>query len=241
MTTLHEPASGRAGNRARRSAWLGPLLAAVWIVFLAAPLRDAATAPTVPMRVVGVAGVVGLAALFAWSFVRRWSGRALTQRTAVLLVTAELVSVTLTTLAAEQQGLIGLVLVCATVMMVAPTPTGFVAVGVLVLALLALPRAVPGWQPDDSLVLTALLVTVAMFSFRRAAERNRKLNRAQEEVAALAVAQERDRISRDMHDILGHSLTVVSVKGELAARLLRSGRTPQDAPAPGTEIGRAHV
>jgi two-component system sensor histidine kinase DesK len=215
----------------------------IWIIFLAVPLREAADAATLPMRVAGVSGVVGLAALFAWSFIRHWAGRAPTRRAAVLLVAAELACVALTTITAGQQGLAGLMLVCVTVMMFASLRAGVVVVSVLVLALLALPRIVPGWRPEDGLVLTALLASIAMFSFRRAAERNRSLHRAQEEVAALAVAQERDRIARDMHDILGHSLTVVSVKGELAARLLRSGHTPDgtSAPAPGARRAEAEL
>jgi len=39
-------------------------------------------------------------------------------------------------------------------------------------------------------------------------------------VARLAVVEERTRFSRDMHDVLGHSLTVVTVKSELARRLV---------------------
>lgn len=243
MTTQHEPAGGPAGNRAPRRAWLGTLLAAIWIIFLAVPLREAAGAATVPMRVIGVVGVVGLAALFARSFVRHWAGSMPSPRTTTLLVAAELACVALTTLAVGQQGLDGIVLVTATVMMFASLRAGLAAVAVLVLALLTLPRTVPGWQSEDALVLTALLAGAAMFAFRRATERNRTLHRAQEEIAALAVAQERDRISRDMHDILGHSLTVVSVKGELAARLLRSGPTQDGAAAlpPGVERAEAEL
>lgn len=243
MTTPQEPARGRAGDQARRSAWLGPLLAAIWIVFLAVPLREAAGAATLPMRAVGVAGVAGLATLFAWSFIRHWAGRTPTRRTATVVVVAELVCVALITLAAGQQGLVGLVLVSTTVMMFASTRVGVVVVIMFVLALLALPRAVTGWQPEDGLALTAVLASLAMYSFRRSAERNRRLHRAQEEVASLAVAQERDRISRDMHDILGHSLTVVSVKGELAARLLRSEHSADGAPVatPGTQRAEAEL
>lgn len=36
----------------------------------------------------------------------------------------------------------------------------------------------------------------------------------------LAVVEERERVARDVHDVLGHSLTVVTVKAELAERLL---------------------
>jgi two-component system sensor histidine kinase DesK len=249
VTTQQEPPVGQAGSRAPRRAWVGVLLAAVWIIFLAIPLREAAGAATAPMRVVGAAGVAGLAALFTWSFVRHWAGRPTARRTPAVLVAAELACVALITLAAGQAGLVGLVLVCATVMMFASTRSGVVVVGALVLALLALPRVVPGWQPEDRLVLTALLASLAIFSFRRATERNRALHRTQQEVAALAAAQERDRISRDMHDILGHSLTVVSVKAELATRLLHADTERADtehadterdaAPAPTTATTRA--
>ena len=43
---------------------------------------------------------------------------------------------------------------------------------------------------------------------------------AREENARLAVEEERNRMARDLHDILGHSLTVITVKAELAGRLM---------------------
>ena len=52
---------------------------------------------------------------------------------------------------------------------------------------------------------------------------NRELRLARDQVAALAVADERGRIARDLHDVLGHSLTTVTVKAGLARRMLESG------------------
>ena len=44
---------------------------------------------------------------------------------------------------------------------------------------------------------------------------------AHQEVATmLSIAQERERVARDVHDVLGHSLTVITVKAELAERLI---------------------
>lgn len=43
---------------------------------------------------------------------------------------------------------------------------------------------------------------------------------AHEEVRTLAAMAERERISRDLHDLLGHTLTLVAVKADLAARLV---------------------
>lgn len=53
----------------------------------------------------------------------------------------------------------------------------------------------------------------------RQAELRRELECAQERNAVLAVAAERERIGRDLHDILGHSLTAVAIKAQLARRL----------------------
>lgn len=47
-----------------------------------------------------------------------------------------------------------------------------------------------------------------------------RLQHAEQRVATLSVAAERERISRDLHDILGHSLTAISIKAGLAARLV---------------------
>ncbi|WP_433508874.1 sensor histidine kinase [Nonomuraea sp. CA-143628] len=46
------------------------------------------------------------------------------------------------------------------------------------------------------------------------------LNRARHELAEAAVRRERTRVARDLHDVLGFSLSAVALKGELAERLL---------------------
>jgi len=47
------------------------------------------------------------------------------------------------------------------------------------------------------------------------------------DLADLAVSRERLRISRDLHDLLGQSLSAVSLKGDLAAGLLERDHVPQ--------------
>jgi|SRR5215469_5919619 len=46
------------------------------------------------------------------------------------------------------------------------------------------------------------------------------ISESQEEIRRLAATAERERIARDLHDLLGHTLTLVTVKAELAARML---------------------
>jgi two-component system sensor histidine kinase DesK len=48
----------------------------------------------------------------------------------------------------------------------------------------------------------------------------RELRAAREEIARLAVAEERLRFARDLHDLLCHSLSSIALKSELAGRLL---------------------
>jgi two-component system sensor histidine kinase DesK len=62
----------------------------------------------------------------------------------------------------------------------------------------------------------------------------RHLGQAEQRVSALAVAAERERIARDLHDILGHSLTAISIKSGLAARLAE--QDPAAAVAQMTEV-----
>jgi two-component system sensor histidine kinase DesK len=50
---------------------------------------------------------------------------------------------------------------------------------------------------------------------------NRELTEARAELARMAVAEERERFARDLHDLLGHSLSVIALKAELAGRLVR--------------------
>ncbi|HEX2668049.1 MAG TPA: sensor histidine kinase [Gammaproteobacteria bacterium] len=49
--------------------------------------------------------------------------------------------------------------------------------------------------------------------------KRRVISQSQEEIRRLAATAERERIARDLHDLLGHTLTLITVKAELAARL----------------------
>lgn len=71
------------------------------------------------------------------------------------------------------------------------------------------------------MALTSFSIGLMISALARAATTNARLARAQEELARLAVADERLRISRDMHDLLGHGLSVIALKAELAGRLVR--------------------
>lgn len=79
-------------------------------------------------------------------------------------------------------------------------------------------------------------ISVMMLTFGEQIKAIRRLRDAQSEIARLAVVDERERFARDMHDVLGHSLTVVTVKSELARRLV--ARDPERAEAELADIER---
>jgi two-component system sensor histidine kinase DesK len=87
------------------------------------------------------------------------------------------------------------------------------------------PLVVPSWGGsfDYSGALAVLLVSLAMFGFFSIIQSNIALAAARAEVARLAAENERSRIARDLHDLLGHSLTTITVKAGLARRLAEHG------------------
>jgi two-component system sensor histidine kinase DesK len=64
-----------------------------------------------------------------------------------------------------------------------------------------------------------LLTAFAMQGTAHLVALNRELQEAREELAQHAVAEERIRFARDLHDLLGHSLSLIALKSELARRL----------------------
>jgi len=93
-------------------------------------------------------------------------------------------------------------------------------IGVLGLMIVVSPIP-PPWRflgLGSALVFTIVTGAASLFDAER--ERAaRRLRRADEEIERLAALAERERIARDLHDLLGHTLSVIVVKSELAARL----------------------
>jgi two-component system sensor histidine kinase DesK len=88
----------------------------------------------------------------------------------------------------------------------------------LLLALEAWRFAVPpyGWIPGVAFVA---LIGLTNIHFAENSRKNAALRQARAEVEQLAKLAERERIARDLHDLLGHTLSVISLKAELAERL----------------------
>jgi len=94
-------------------------------------------------------------------------------------------------------------------------------IAVIIATVLFVPGLVPSWHAsvDVNDAVTIGLVGLAMYGFFEIIRSNRALTEARAEVARLAAEGERTRIARDLHDLLGHSLTTITVKAGLARRL----------------------
>lgn len=69
-------------------------------------------------------------------------------------------------------------------------------------------------------MLIMLFMPMAIRFGRRSKELREKLDMANEQIAILSANEERARISRDLHDTLGHSLSLITLKSELVERLI---------------------
>ncbi|WP_245239149.1 histidine kinase [Streptomyces sp. MZ04] len=196
--------------------WIG-----IWLVFLASPVRDLVESDR--SAVATALGWLGLAAfvtcylsvvfrytakIFDWGVVR-WS-------LAALLVLAVVLSYAFGT---AWLGLFvyvavsaGAVLPMGQAMWAIPAVTGvMVAVGL---------RTDSLGDLLGSLAVLTLLVGFAMAGVRQLVRTTVQLRQARATVARLAANEERLRLARDLHDLLGHSLSLITLKSELAGRML---------------------
>ena len=87
--------------------------------------------------------------------------------------------------------------------------------------------AFTNWLIIIPLVLLVRGLGLDMIGFVRLSDALRELHSAREELARQAVTEERLRMARDLHDLLGHTLSLITLKSELAGRLLE--KNPQAA------------
>ena len=88
-----------------------------------------------------------------------------------------------------------------------------------------------------AVLIPVLLIGLAMLGFRTQISLMHELDRARGTVAKLATNEERLRLARDMHDLTGQSLSMITLKSELAAKRLAKLPSSAERDAVLTELG----
>jgi len=203
----------------------GVMFAAVWLFFLVEPLRVGWAQRDTLEGALGIVATFAFGAtyLLCWQQLRPGSARPLDSPRAQIALVWFAVLVALALLMVITLGQIGTtasVYIAVTSVMLFRLPVAVILVLVNAVLLVVLGETLPGWDSGVGIAFAACAASLAVFGIQQMMLRNLALVSAQEENAELAVENERTRFARDLHDILGHSLTVITVKAELAQRLL---------------------
>jgi two-component system, NarL family, sensor histidine kinase DesK len=212
----------RSHSRWSRFVWVW---AGIWLLYLAQPAQRAWRLPDPWQRVAAVGGLVLFAAVFLGGFIVARNalrvGREFPVKPAAALLLAAAAMIGVVTASIGQDGLGLAIYIGVMAVYLLSGRAGPITVLALVVITFVLQRTVPGWHADANTQFSIFIGGLAMWGVVRLVQRNGELAAAREEITRLAVEDERNRFARDLHDILGHSLTVVAVKAELAGRLVR--------------------
>lgn len=203
-------------SRARRRERIVSSLFLLWLLPIVVPAIHAGRPVA---AVVSLAAVYGAGYLCAWWLAPSWSP---TRRTALVCVlfASGIGLNAVAGPAASSPAVLGYAL--SNSIMLLPLAWARV-IGTLCVALCAFLTWRFDGRVDTEATLILALIAVITLSLSRTARLVGKLRQARSEVRTLAVAGERARLARDLHDVLGHSLTTITVKAALARRLLESG------------------
>ncbi|RZL83729.1 MAG: histidine kinase [Rhodococcus sp. (in: high G+C Gram-positive bacteria)] len=208
----------------RRWGRFGFLFAAAWTVFLAQPFLDGWADHDHVRGWIAMAATLTFAVTYLGMF--RWSHtwRAHNEfrpplNQAIPLMVALFALAAVMVVAVGSSGLSAAVFLAVSAIMLLPAWLGGLT-ALSVAALVEVISSVMDWGSGTGLSLGVCAAAFAMFGVTKLINRNIELVREREESERLAVQEERTRMARDLHDILGHSLTVITVKAELVGRLL---------------------
>jgi two-component system sensor histidine kinase DesK len=203
------------GDRYRH---LGFVFGVTWLVFMVLPVVDVVqSGRPIWVKVAELAGFAVFVAVYAGFFLRIRFERS-------RLTVAMLVALTgiATALAAADGSLWVYLFIYVSIVTGTAFRPRWSVVAVLLVTGLAVATTYLTGQGLYTLffiLMETLLPGLGSVGIAATIRTNIELRQAREEIARLAVAEERLRFARDLHDLLGHSLSVIVLKAELAGRL----------------------
>jgi len=214
------PAIGQSPDN-RRQALIKLLWITIWMAYMGAPVSDLADGHhTVPATVFGALGLLVFVSIYLL-LVFRHTGRDMARSTVhrglgTICALAVILTITL-----GDAWLVLAVYVSVAFGAVLPVRLARWAIPLNTAAMVGAGLLVRG--SDDlmsALIVPSLLGGFAMSAVGQMVRTTRALREARATVAQLAANEERLRLARDLHDLLGHSLSLITLKSELAGRML---------------------
>ncbi|MFW3169385.1 sensor histidine kinase [Geodermatophilus sp. CPCC 206100] len=200
-------------TRWQRIGWALP-----WLLFQVFPLADLFSTPRpAAVRVVAVAGLLAFTGAYLVVFSRMFGRRDCPWPWRELLVVAVLGVGLAVWLGPSWSGL--MIYVSGAAAAVLPERWVWPAIGGAAAVCASVNAAHDMLGELFILPVMCVLTAFALRGTRYLVSVNAELTEAREELARAAVAEERLRFARDLHDLLGHSLSLIALKSELAGRL----------------------
>lgn len=224
-----------------RTLWV--LFSIVWFFFLIYPLSALLQARRPAQLALGLIGMVALIALFLWLMLWRpfWRllARASAQRAGtssgpLAALSALTLLIILLTLTNSVDWIWFMFYAAMTAGVALPTPLAARTTIALMALTLALGWITLGWPDTGRFVLLVAFGGFGMLGVGLLISTVSELRAAREEIARLAVADERLRIARDLHDALGQSLSLIALKSEVAELLIPTA--PEQAQTAAHEV-----
>lgn len=215
----------------------GTFMSLVWLGFLYFPISQALTLP-LGSKIISLVLTATFALAYVIAFILSWRKPIMGERNfryfdgrhrlrkSDAIAFAVLVLTTLLQVAVLEplDSLAFLPFIAAAAPFTLPQAVGYIAGALTVLASFLIPGFVPNGQEYFGLTITtsAVFMFVAGITFFIGSSIE-----SQRQAGTQAILEERERVARDVHDVLGHTLTVIALKSELAGKLLE--RDPERA------------
>ncbi|MEU4351185.1 sensor histidine kinase [Streptomyces sp. NPDC023838] len=216
VATIGRPPENRQ-EALRKLLWIG-----IWLAFLGAPVSDLLKEQhTAWATTLGWIALVAFVAVYL-ALVFRHTARPFARVTvASILVSLACIAV-ITSLTLGAPWLVLFVYVSVGCGAVLPLPLARWAIpgATATMALAGLTTKGDWGDFVPGLAIPALLGGFAMTGVRHLVRTTVELRQARATVAQLAANEERLRLARDLHDLMGHSLSLITLKSELAGRML---------------------
>ena len=209
--------------RARRTRAVAVGWGIVWAAFMVPVVRVGLAQGSSGGVWGAVSAIVSCACLYAacsLSVRRVRQGLTWPSRLSLLLIVVGALTATGAALGVGSPGLQLVVFLAVVLAFSLPWQAAIGPIAILSGTLFLVPRMIPSWSASEDAWIALLGAGSACVFGRYIMEQRRMARILEQRTHELEINEERNRMARDMHDILGHSLTVIALKSELATRLV---------------------